>query len=71
MAREPTVPPSRLALAGQRFARLGSCFVADFYRRTGDHFGDICLEHFPTKWTPVGRRKCGKIKNLEHCPIAA
>jgi hypothetical protein len=22
------------------------------------------LEHFPTKWTPVGRRKCGKIKDL-------
>ncbi|WP_210168125.1 hypothetical protein, partial [Methylobacterium aquaticum] len=25
----------------------------------------VCLEHFPTKWTPVGRRKCGKIKELE------
>jgi hypothetical protein len=34
---------SRLALAGQRFARLGSCFVADFRRRTGNHFGEICL----------------------------
>jgi len=33
---------SRLALAGQRFARLGSCFVADFCRRTGIHFGEIC-----------------------------
>ena len=23
------------------------------------------LEHFPTKWIPVRRRKCGKIKHLE------
>jgi hypothetical protein len=35
---------SRLALAGQRFARL---------------------EHFPTKWIPVRRRKCGKIKEIK------
>ncbi|KTS29496.1 hypothetical protein NS228_22520 [Methylobacterium indicum] len=35
---------SRLALAGQRFACLGSCCVADFCRRTGVHFGDICLD---------------------------
>ncbi|SEP30468.1 haloacid dehalogenase-like hydrolase [Methylobacterium sp. ap11] len=32
---------SRLALAGQRFARLGSCFGADFRRRTGNYFGEI------------------------------
>ena len=30
----------------------------------------IGLEHFPTKWTPVGRRKCGKIKDLESFAIA-
>ncbi|MGF3025703.1 hypothetical protein ACQVP2_23100 [Methylobacterium aquaticum] len=34
---------SRLALAGQRFGHLGSCLIADFCRRTGDHFGEICL----------------------------
>jgi hypothetical protein len=28
------------------------------------------LEHFPTKWMPVRRRKCGKIKNLENFAIA-
>jgi hypothetical protein len=25
-------------------------------------------EHFPTKWKPVCRRKCDKIKNPEHFP---
>ncbi|MGF3027794.1 hypothetical protein ACQVP2_34000 [Methylobacterium aquaticum] len=28
------------------------------------------IEHFPTKWIPVRRRKCGKIKELEHCTIS-
>ena len=28
------------------------------------------LEHFPTKWIPVRRRKCGKIKDLESFAIA-
>jgi hypothetical protein len=27
------------------------------------------LEHFPEKWTPVFRRKCDKIKNLERFAI--
>lgn len=28
------------------------------------------LEHFPTKWMPIRRRKCGKFKNLESLAIA-
>ncbi len=40
--RLPVLLPSRPALAGRRFARLGSWFVADFSRRTGHHVGDIC-----------------------------
>ncbi len=34
---------SRFALAGQRFARSGSCLVADFCRRTSVRLGDICV----------------------------
>jgi hypothetical protein len=39
----------------------------------GDACRDACareLEHFPTKWKPVRRRKRGKINDLEHCLIA-
>jgi hypothetical protein len=25
------------------------------------------LEHFPEKWTPVFRRKCDHLSNLERC----
>ncbi len=40
---------SRLALAGQRFVRLDPWFIADFFRKTGGHFCEICLDHLPTK----------------------
>ncbi len=33
----------RLALADQRFVRLDCCFIADFCRKTGSHFCEICL----------------------------
>ncbi|MGY2047309.1 hypothetical protein [Methylobacterium sp. JK268] len=35
--------------------------------------GERCrpLEHFPTKWLPVRRRKCGKDKDREQEPMAA
>ncbi|KMO28016.1 hypothetical protein VP06_28875 [Methylobacterium aquaticum] len=36
-------PLSGLALAGHRVIRLDSRFVADFRRKTGDHFCEICL----------------------------
>ena len=29
---------------------------------------DMALEHFPTKWTPVCRRKCDQTKKPEHFP---
>jgi hypothetical protein len=50
----PKISPSRLALAGQRFARLGSCLVADFRRRTGNHFGDPDVAGRPADNVPLG-----------------
>ncbi|MBK3399976.1 TAXI family TRAP transporter solute-binding subunit [Methylobacterium sp. IF7SW-B2] len=47
---------SRLALAGQRFARSGSCLVADFRRRTGHRFGEICLRPSHPPSAPSRRR---------------